>query len=445
MSHWGIVGGGLLGMTLAHRLRRQGERVTLLEAGSSLGGLATAWSIGGVVWDRHYHVILLSDARLRALLAELGLADDMCWSETKTGFYSDGRHFSMSNAVEFLRFPPLNLVEKLRLAATILYASRIRDWRALETQTATSWLERWSGKGTCAKIWVPLLRAKLGDCYTRTSAAFIWATIARMYAARRGGLKREMFGYVRGGYARILERFAEVLRDEGVIVELEAGIARVERGADDGVEIRYGDGRQAFFDRVVLTVPAPAAARLCPTLSAEERTKLEGVEYLGIVCASVLLRRPLTPYYITNITDGWVPFSAVIEMTALVDPEQLDGRTLVYLPKYAEPGSPVFERSDEQLRDEFLAALGRMHPDLTPDDVLAFRVSRVPRVFALPTLGYSQRLPPIATSIPGVHIVNSAHIVNGTLNVNETVRLAESVLPSLLGTRAPTEGSIGDG
>ena len=206
----------------------------------------------------------------------------------------------------------------------------------------------------------------------------------------------------------------------------------MERRAGGGLEIRYQDGRRSAFDRVVLTVPAPVAGGLCPDLSADEIDRLAAVEYLGIVCASVVLRRPLTPYYITNITDAWVPFSAVIEMTALVDPRQFGGKTLVYLPKYAEPGSPIFERSDEEIRDEFIAALRRMHPDLAAEDVLAFRVSRVRHVFALPTLGYSERLPPTTTSIPGLHIVNSAHIVNGTLNVNETVRLAESALPSLL-------------
>ena len=30
----------------------------------------------------------------------------------------------------------------------------------------------------------------------------------------------------------------------------------------------------------------------------------------------------------------------------------------------------------------------------------------------------------MATSLPGVYLVNSAHIVNGTLNVNETLQLA---------------------
>ncbi|MCP3936742.1 MAG: FAD-dependent oxidoreductase, partial [Actinomycetia bacterium] len=102
MQHWGVVGGGMLGMTLAHRLRRQGHEVTLLEAGSGLGGLASAWSIGDVVWDRHYHVILLSDTHLRGLLGELGLESELHWSLAKTGFYADGEMHSMSNALEFL-------------------------------------------------------------------------------------------------------------------------------------------------------------------------------------------------------------------------------------------------------------------------------------------------------------------------------------------------------
>ena len=432
MAHWGIVGGGLLGMTLAHRLGQHGHRVTLLEAGEGLGGLASAWTLGDVVWDRHYHVILLSDARLRALLGEIGLADEIRWSETKTGFYTGDRLVSMSNALEYLRFPPLNLVEKARLAATILYAARIRNWKPLEQKLVGDWLTRWSGRSTYRKIWLPLLRAKLGDCHERTSAAFIWATIARMYAARRAGLGREQFGYVQGGYARILARFTEALDQAGVGIEYRAAARRVERLPEGGIRVDYGEERSACFDKVVLTVPAPIALRLCSGLSAEETDRLKAIEYVGIVCTSLLLRRPMTEYYITNITEDWVPFTAVIEMSALVHPDQLRGQGLVYLPKYVPAGDPLFSRPDAEVEGEFVAALRRMHPELAEDDVRAVRTSRARHVFALSTLGYSDRLPPMATSIPGLHIVNSAHIVNGTLTVNETVQLAEAALPGLL-------------
>ncbi len=61
-QRWAIVGGGILGMTLALRLAQRGRSVNLIERAEQLGGLASAWRLGDLVWDRHYHVTLLSDA-----------------------------------------------------------------------------------------------------------------------------------------------------------------------------------------------------------------------------------------------------------------------------------------------------------------------------------------------------------------------------------------------
>lgn len=431
-ENWGIIGGGFLGMTLAHRLAQHGKHVTLFEGASQLGGLASAWTLDDIVWDRHYHVTLLSDTTLRALLAELSLEQEMQWVETRTGFYTDGKLYSMSNAVEFLRFPPLSLLDKGRLGLTIFYASRLKEWQQLEKIPVTDWLRRWSGAHTFEKIWLPLLRAKLGENYKKASAAFIWAIIARMYAARRTGLKKEMFGYVPGGYARVLDRFAGILQKEGVVTKLGQVTQTVESTSESQVRIVFENGHQDLFDHVVLTVAAPIAARLCQDLSAEELSRLQGIQYQGIICASLLLRQPVAGFYVTNITDSWVPFTAVIEMSALVDRRHLGGKHLVYLPKYVLPDDPAFALSDQEIEEQFTAALVRMYPHLHRNDILCFRVSRVRYVLAISTLNYSSLLPPMTTSIPGVHIVNSAHIVNGTLNVNETVQLAEKAVTQLL-------------
>ena len=63
-----IVGSGFLGLTLALRLAEQGNRVTIFESASEIGGLASAWQIGDVVWDKHYHVTLLSDSFTRKIV-----------------------------------------------------------------------------------------------------------------------------------------------------------------------------------------------------------------------------------------------------------------------------------------------------------------------------------------------------------------------------------------
>jgi protoporphyrinogen oxidase len=424
MSRVGVVGGGLLGMALAAKLTRQRHEVTILEAASRSGGLAAPTRIGDYTWDRFYHVVLLSDDYLRALLEELGLTPRLHWKPTRTGFYIDGRLRSLSSTLEFLTFPALGWLDKARLGATILYASRIRAWRRLESVLASDWLKRWSGGRAWERLWLPLLRAKLGDNAELASAAFIWAIIARMYGARRTGMKRETFGYVEGGYASILQRFDESLTGSGVERLYDARATEV-RSVDGRVQVSTTIGLHEF-DNVILTIPCSRIADLCPQLTEAERSRLRTVRYQGIVCAALLLDAPLADYYITNITDARVPFTAVIEMTALVDPSHFGGRALVYLPKYLTQEDPFWNRTDAQIEAEFLSALERMYPHFQRRQVQVFQVSRVREMLAVTTVDYSTKLlPGSPTSMERVFIVNSAQIANGTLNVNETLGLAD--------------------
>jgi protoporphyrinogen oxidase len=233
----------------------------------------------------------------------------------------------------------------------------------------------------------------------------------------------------------------------GVSIVLGAEVQRITPVETNRVEIGLNGGRTETFDRIVLTVPSPIAARLCPGLSEEESSRLSDVDYQGLVCASLLLDRPLTDYYITNITEPWVPFTAVIELTAFVDRRTFGGKSLVYLPKYLSSNDPQFDASDSEWEDRFLEALVRMHPSFEREQVLACRISRERLVYALPTLGYSERRPHTRSTLPGVFFVNSSQIVNGTLNVNETIKLADEAVSDLLadGNIAPTPPAAGNG
>lgn len=418
-------------MTLALRLAREGHQVSLLEASDHLGGLADPWTIGDVTWDRHYHVTLMSDLHLRKLLGELGLEDSLQWVETKTGFCTDGKFYSMSNSVEFLKFPPLSLIDKFRLGWTIFYASRIRNWKRLEKILVSDWLRRWSGKRTFEKIWLPLLKAKLGSNYQRTAASFIHATIARMYAARRTGLKKEMFGYVRGGYETVVDRLQEELVKLGVDIRLNQPIQKLE-STGEGTRLLTANKEQTF-ERVVLTIPSSRIAQYASQLNREEIRRLMDVQYQGVICMSLLLKNQLGPYYVTNVTDDWVPFTGVIEMTTMVDPKELNGHHLVYLPKYVPSDDTAsFGMSDQELEEKFVGALERMYPDFSRSDVVACRVSRAREVMAVSTLNYSENIPSHMTSLPGVYVVNSSQILNGTLNVNENIKLADQALEIIL-------------
>ena len=446
MASIGIVGGGLLGMSLAEKLTAQGHRATILEGASRAGGLAAPAEIGGYTWDRFYHVILMSDTYLRSLLDELGLGGRLHWNPTRTGFYVDGRLLPLTTTLDFLTFPPLGLVDKARLGGTILYAARIRDWQRLESMTARAWLTRWAGPRAWERLWGPLLRAKLGDNAEVASAAFIWAIIARMYGARRTGMKRETFGYVDGGYATILGRFEERLREMDVETVYGARVSEV-RSQLGRVTVTASTGTREF-DHVILTIPCSRVADACPQLAESERARLRSVRYQGIVCAAMLLEQPLADCYITNIADPGIPFTAVIEMTALVDRRAFGGHALVYLPKYLTQEDAWWGKSDAEIESVFLEALEGMYPAFRRSQVKVFQISRVREMLAVTTLDYSSSLlPETVTSVEGVYLVNSAQIANGTLNVNETLGLAArkavELQPLLHGARGAGRPAVG--
>lgn len=433
-TNWAIVGGGIMGMTLAHRLSAQGHNVTIYEASEKLGGLVSSWKMGSVEWDKFYHVILLSDFYTRGILSEIGLEQKLKWVETKTGFYIDGKLYSMSDTIEFLRFPTLNLWDKFRLGLTILIASKIKNWKKLEKISVTDWLRKWSGKNTFQKIWLPLLRAKLGESYKETSAVFIWATIQRMYGARKSGLKKEMFGYVEGGYKTVIESFTQSLLDGQVNIRTNSPVNNVQSLPGNRVRVTTAN-ETSDFDEVIVTLPSDISARICTGLTNQEKEKLEKIEYLSVICIAVLLNKPISHFYVTNITDSRIPFTGVIEMTALVDKASLDGKSLVYLPKYVVQNDPLFNQTDEFLKEYFIENLKKMYPTLGDESIEFVGVAKAKHVITVAKLNYSEHLPSIFTSDPNIHIINTSHIKDGTLNVNETIRVAETKLEELLSAK----------
>ena len=428
----GVIGGGIMGIDIARRLCREGYDVSLMEGSSEIGGLASPSRFGDYTWDKFYHVILPDDIFTLNMIKELGLENELRWNETKTGFFINDKFHSMSDVIEFLRFPALNLIDKFRLGLTILAGSYIKNYERLETIPVTVWLKRWSGKNTFNKIWLPLLKAKLGDDYKFTSAAFICATIKRLYGARKKGAKKEVFGFVSGGYARILAAMKEKIKSENINTITNFKVISVRQTPDSDLMVTSTDGKEMVFNYVITSLPSFVTASVCHDLSDIERERLKNIKYLGVVCISLLLNKELSPYYITNITDERIPLTGVIEMTALVGTSFFGGNSLVYLPKYVNSEDQMFNFSDQALKESFITSLKLIHPSLKDEEIISCQVAKAKYVITLPEMGYSLNLPSFKTSVNNLFVINSSFITDGTLNVNETLKVADTYFPKVL-------------
>jgi protoporphyrinogen oxidase len=456
-----IVGTGMLGLALGYYLQKRGHQVCFYEKSDYLGGLACPHDYGPFVWDRFYHVILPSDLHLIALLEDLELDPHLVWTTTRTGLYSKGRFYSLSNALEMIRFPLLNTFDKVRMGAGILYGLKQAESESLYSVSSKDWLIRYFGRRNYEYFWKPLLNAKFGVYADSVAAVYIWSTIRRLFGARSAASSKESMGYVSGGYSRILGRLRQVMEGRGAAFHLGVSITRIagrrdelapsERqvGADvnpvgtDTAASRSGGGcwiqtkgstgpAAEHFDHVVFTAPEAAARSLLAPSVRDAREPVGGSQtYLGVICVVLVLRQPLTPFYILNIADERVALTGLLEMTNLIDrARETKGLSLVYLPRYLGSDDPRFEWDDGKVLEDFFSeGFNRLFPDVGSNSIVTRAVHRARFVQPLPLVGdpppqLHRPLPKITSPF---QIVNTGLLHCPTLNVSEVVGLAKSI------------------
>ena len=417
-----------MGLALAYRLSGKGHAVTVFEREKQLGGLATYHDYGAFYWDRFYHVILPSDAHLIGFLKEIGLGDQIRWSRSLTGFYVDRQFYSVSNSLEFLRFPLLSLREKVRFVLAVLYSSRVRNWQRLETIPVDDWLIGMCGRTAFEKMWKPLLLAKLGESYRRVSAVFIWTYMKRLHSARDSSAQsKEHLGYVRGGYKTVWGRLEELIRSAGGEIRTGVSVQQIRPHAAGGLWVEH-DENTDHFDKVIFTGPVNALQKVACDKLLKVSNGDHAVEYLGVICMVLVTRKPLTPYYVLNIADERIPFTGVIGMSNVVSLQETAGRYLTYLPKYVLSDDPVLRRPDDELRALFFAEMRRMFPELRAEDIEGVHINRAVKVQPLQVLNYSSLVPQVVTEHEDFFVLNTSQFVYGTLNNNEVIRAVNEFL-----------------
>jgi protoporphyrinogen oxidase len=407
-----VIGGGLLGLSVAYELTRQAAdmEVQLFERSTQLGGVAGSMPFGGAEVDRFYHCILSSDSDLLQLIGEVGLSDQVRFKETKMGFYHNSRLYPMTSPLELLKFPPLKLLDRLRLAYTILHCRLfIKDWKPLERKSVEKWLIELGGRRTYEHIWKPLLNAKFDGGFGDIPATYIWSRIVRVSSASDKKAGKELSGHLIGGYQVLAEALEKAITAQNGQVHLGANVKEIVIENNRAVGLMLESGFEAF-DSVIVTTPAQILSRLLPQASPEYRQSLENIPYLGIVCLLLALDRSLTPYYTLNITDTSIPFTGLIETTNLIDPQYVGGNHLVYLPKYILPGNPLARMADEQVKEAFLADLKKMFPDFEQSWIVEARVMRERFVEPLHNIQETWQTPAVITPIDQLFLANTSQI-----------------------------------
>lgn len=126
-----IIGGGVTGLTAAHRLVRKGHNVRLLEASPRLGGLIRSERDGEWLIEYGPNSLLDNKPVVSALLTELGLSNDRQYSQAaakKRFLVSRGQAVAApTSPFGALSTPLLSFPGKLRVLGDLFRRRRLRD------------------------------------------------------------------------------------------------------------------------------------------------------------------------------------------------------------------------------------------------------------------------------------------------------------------------------
>lgn len=419
-----IVGGGIMGVSIAYYLSRQGIACDIFEASPVLGGLAGPLTLpDGIEVDRYYHAILSSDEHLRGLCEELGIADALRFRETRTAVYIGHGLHTMNSLIELLTFKPLSPISRVRLGGTVALAQLYRDWRKLETTDVRDWLVRLGGRRLFEQLWGPMLAAKFDGDPQGIPATWMWSRLVRMKSTRDGANQRERAGHLVGGYATLLAAMAKRITAAGGRIHLETPVSEVtiEAGRATGVVV---SGWHQRYASVVMTMQGAIASRLMPSAPSAYRAELERLPYLGIVCPLLVLDKPLSGTWTINIADRSIPFTGIIETTSYIDPALVGGHHLVYVPKYTAPGSKWFTASDAEITRAWLDGLARIVPGFSPSSIRYLQIHRERFVDPLHRIG-APGVPGMET-IPGLCLATTAQIYPALTNGESVTRHASA-------------------
>jgi protoporphyrinogen oxidase len=449
----GIVGAGAGGLAAAYDLARLGHQVTVFEADDHVGGLAAGFRDPRWEWsvERYYHHWFASDRAILGLIDELGWSDRVRFPWPSTAVYHDGRFYrldaplsaaapglpgldrlpgagTLARGIHTLRFPPLNLVDKIRYGVAALYLLLTPNWRRLERTTADAWLERWMGRRTYRLLWQPLLEGKFGPHYRDVNMAWFWARVKA---------RTPRLGTFVGGFQAFMDALAEEVRRTGAEIRLRTPLERID-SAQGSLQLRTRETVETF-DRCLVTTSPALLARMTPSLPPDYLQGLSSLRAMGAVVMILALRHRLSEegvYWHNLPKAAGFPFLALVEHTNFLSPEHFGGEHIVYLGDYLDPDHEYFTLTQDQLLDRFLPSLPRFNPGFKASWVRQAWLYRTNYAQPIPPLNHSRSIPALRTPLPGLWFASMSQVYPWDRGTNFAVEVARRAVREMLAAAA---------
>jgi len=420
-----IIGGGITGLVATHELAQAGNKVTLVEAEAQLGGQGTFFRNGDNWIDKFYHCQMPSDDYLLKLISDVGLKDQMYWKPTHMGFIFDGIRYPFNTPLDVLNFKPLSFIQRLRFGIVSLFIRRIGKGLDLDNIRIEDWFGKLYSKEVWDRILKPLFCSKFGAHGANLPALYIWQRLGReSNVAKRG--------YIHGGMKSLIDSIESKIKAFGGTVLTQSPVKKINE-QNDKMVVTLDDEKSIECDWAISTLAIPLLKQTIIGETLEQKFRDPNLPYISVVNALFLLSRPLDKFYWSPVVNSGTEFDGIVEMSELVEKSQYNGRHAVYVMKYCDRDSELFNEDEDHIGQKWSDQLVSLYSDikLKNEDIEETHVFKSPFIEPIYKPGYSKIKPDLRVGDSRLLLATTAQIYPDITSCNTCVKLANETVSFL--------------
>ena len=153
---------------------------------------------------------------------------------------------------------------------------------------------------------------------------------------------------------------------------------------------------------------------------------------MGVVCAVLLIKKPITPYMWLNVSSDKIPFVGVIDYTHLNPDYSINGNRIIYVPDYVSTDHEHYNINKDQLLKKVFDSLKIINPEFKNEWVEESFVFKAPYAQNIPFRNFEERVIPNKSCIEGLFIADWSQFYPWDRGLSNSIKIAKSVVTEII-------------
>ncbi len=415
-----IIGGGPMGLYLGFLLSKKGYKIRIFETNANAGGHARPFKFNNTIIEIFYHFFYKNDHHSAMKWVNIfSKKSKIYWKEINTEIITKNDKINIDNFFEIIKTYKFSSI-KIYYNLFIIFNFKIP--KSIISEKATKWAINKFGESFTNDIWIPLIKGKFGKNWKNISALWLATRIKRHLSTKNLINKKSIFGYLEKTYLPTILDTIKSLNNQGSRIICEAKIKkiifsknRISKIITDKTYVIDKD------EKVISTIPLFSLKNIARNKKLNYLKKFNGI---GVVVCIFEIKKKLSNFYWTSVSDDNLPFNAVIQQNRLFPKSTNE---IVYTSKYTTAQSNLYKMNNEQIADLIFMNLEKIYENFSKSDVINYKIIKSKNAAPIPDTKTINKLPPFKSPIDNLWHGGLEYIYPEDRGVGNSIEISEKL------------------